>query len=256
MDASAWIRRVIVSSCLFCCLTLHVHAQQVSDFSLPAPKTVGSQKLQLWATWYHLFPAKEDKKGLPLRDTKNQPISLRIPAKEWCLGAMSGAINITAKNGQRKTYNYIDSKGPLQVDCRKYVRNGKAWVAAIGHSRFKVSDGAYGDGFDKNVLIPYRTIAVDKRRIPLGSVLFVPSARGNKIILPNGKTAVHDGYFYVGDKGGGAVKQNHVDVFSGPIVANPFPSFIKHSPKETFSAFIIHDKKVLAKLFASHQKRS
>lgn len=126
----------------------------------------------------------------------------------------------------------------------------------MGRSRFKVSDAPYGDGFDKNRLIPYRTIAVDRKAIPLGSVIYVPSARGSKIKLPNGKMAVHDGYFYVGDKGGGGVKKNHVDVFSGPIVENPFPSFVKHSPKNTFDAFIISDKAIYAKLLAMHQSPS
>jgi 3D (Asp-Asp-Asp) domain-containing protein len=256
MDTSILLRRVLVSSCFMCCLALHVHAQQVSDFSLPVPKLEANQKKQLWATWYYLFPAKENTNGIPLMDTKNKPISVPIAEKEWCLGAMSGAINVESSNGQRKTYNYIDSRGPLQVDCRKYVRNGKSWVTAIGRSRFHVSDGPYGDGFYDSMLIPYRTIAVDKRVIPLGTVLFVPSARGSKIKLPSGKMAVHDGYFYVGDKGGGGVKKNHIDVFSGSLAENPFPSFISHTPKKSFEAFVVKDQALINKLAELHERPS
>lgn len=256
MHASVWMRRLAVSSYIALTLTHYVQAQQVNEFSLPAPKLVGHQKRQLWATWYHLFPAKEIQsgRGYPLIDTHNKPISVNIPPKEWCLGAMSGAINVTSAKGKKTTYNYIDSRGPVQVNCRKHVKIRKPWVEAMGRSRFKISDAPYGDGFKKAGLVPFRTIATDKHAIPLGSVLFVPSARGNKITLPDGKVAIHDGYFYVGDKGGGGVKGNHIDVFSGPYVDNPFPAFVKHTPSKTFEAFIINDKSIQEKLLSMHQR--
>ncbi len=43
--------------------------------------------------------------------------------------------------------------------------------------------------------IPYRTVAVDPRRILPGSVIFIPEAYG--VLLPNGE--IHDGFFLVQD---------------------------------------------------------
>lgn len=59
-------------------------------------------------------------------------------------------------------------------------------------------------------LIPYRSVAVDPRKIPLGSVLFIPRAQG--ILLPNGTE--HDGYFLAHDVGG-AIKGKRLDLFVG-----------------------------------------
>jgi 3D (Asp-Asp-Asp) domain-containing protein len=59
-------------------------------------------------------------------------------------------------------------------------------------------------------LVPHRTVAVDPKKIPLGSVLFIPRARG--IRLPNGTD--HDGYFLAHDVGG-AIKGKRLDFFVG-----------------------------------------
>lgn len=59
-------------------------------------------------------------------------------------------------------------------------------------------------------LIPYRSVAVDPGQIDLGSVLYIPKAKG--ILLPEGST--HDGYFLAHDVGG-AIKGNRLDLFVG-----------------------------------------
>lgn len=71
-------------------------------------------------------------------------------------------------------------------------------------------------------LFPYRTIAVDKNHIAYGSVVFIPDAVGTEILKKDGKTFLHDGYFFAGDTGA-AIKTNHIDVFTG-IEAIPFLS--------------------------------
>jgi 3D (Asp-Asp-Asp) domain-containing protein len=60
-------------------------------------------------------------------------------------------------------------------------------------------------------LVPYRTIAVDPKVIPIGSVVYIPAIRG--IRLPTGET--HDGYFLAHDIGG-AIKEKRIDIFVGP----------------------------------------
>lgn len=256
MVTSIWMKRLAWLG-YFYLLVPYAQAQYVSDFSLPAPNLKRAEKRELWATWYNLAPAKEDPNGAPLVDTNNQPISVPIPPKQWCMGAMSGAIQVTDRHGEKQTYHYIDSRGPQRINCRNHVKIRHPWVGAIGRSRFVRSIHPYGDGFNKSVLIPYRTIAADKTKLPLGSVVFIPLARGVKIKLPDGNMAVHDGYFYVGDKGGGGVKDDHIDVFSGPIQENPFPAFIQRSGEDKhFDAYLIKEKTINERLVAMHQSPS
>jgi len=59
-------------------------------------------------------------------------------------------------------------------------------------------------------LIPYRSVAIDPQHIKLGSVLYIPKAKG--IVLPEG--SIHDGYFLAHDVGG-AIKGNRLDLFVG-----------------------------------------
>ena len=102
-------------------------------------------------------------------------------------------------------------------------------------------------------LAPFRTIAVDPQFIPYGTVIFIPKARGTKITMPNGKTAVHDGYFFAGDTGG-TIKQLHIDVFTGIFEGNPFPGIVKSTASKTVDAYIISDVSVISALKKLHVK--
>ena len=79
-----------------------------------------------------------------------------------------------------------------------------------GKIRFQVTDASYGLSHRDRPLVPYRTVAVDPRSIPLGSVLFVPATRGTR--LPDG--SIHDGLFFADDVGS-AIVGNRVDLFVG-----------------------------------------
>lgn len=59
-------------------------------------------------------------------------------------------------------------------------------------------------------LVPFRTIAVDSKKIPLGSLVRVEETVGMK--LPDG--SVHDGLWKAEDIGG-AIKQDRIDLFVG-----------------------------------------
>jgi 3D domain len=83
-------------------------------------------------------------------------------------------------------------------------------------------------------------------------VLFIPDARGVELTLHSGQKARHDGYFFASDRGG-AVKENHVDVFAGSERQNPFPSFVGSSPEKTFSAHVVTDERVKPHLHRLHR---
>ena len=58
-----------------------------------------------------------------------------------------------------------------------------------------IANAPFGLGAPGYRLVPYRTVAVNPQRVPLGSVLFVPMLVG--LPLPNGE--VHDGFCFAHD---------------------------------------------------------
>jgi len=55
-------------------------------FGLPEPASLG-ERLQLWATWYHVHAVEAIPDGVRLLDVAGAPISPPVPARDWCLGA-------------------------------------------------------------------------------------------------------------------------------------------------------------------------
>jgi 3D (Asp-Asp-Asp) domain-containing protein len=86
------------------------------------------------------------------------------------------------------------------------------WVSHVnGRPCFVEIDTAlypFGVGVQGYALVPYRSLAVDPRYIPIGHVVEMPELRG--VTLPDGTT--HDGCFIAAD-GGGAIRGHHIDLF-------------------------------------------
>src|SRR5262249_4197275 len=79
-----------------------------------------------------------------------------------------------------------------------------------GQSRFLVVEHApFGVGAPGYKLLPYRTVAVDPKRIRLGTVLFIPALAG--VRLPSGE--FHDGFCFAHDAHEGAA--DSIDIFTG-----------------------------------------
>jgi 3D (Asp-Asp-Asp) domain-containing protein len=95
-----------------------------------------------------------------------------------------------------------------------------------GPPRWKVSPHDYAVGFSGCKLVPFRSVAVDRRVVPLGSQLIIEATRGMK--LPNGK--LHDGVWYAVDTGS-RIRNNRVDLFVGAgktPLSIPIEHGIKH----------------------------
>jgi 3D (Asp-Asp-Asp) domain-containing protein len=136
------------------------------------------------------------------------------------------------------------------VDCSPFYPTLKT-LSATNRVRFKRSNTLFGEGAGGFMLVPYRTIAVDKTLIPIGSVVYIPEARGTTITLPSGAKAIHDGYFYAADAGA-AITGNHIDVFLGTAERNPF-SFVRSTSSATFQAFVVNDPTIKALLTTQHR---
>src|SRR5262249_18425764 len=101
----------------------------------------------------------------------------------------------------------------LDVEGSARLRDGR--VVNIegmfnGESRFLVIEHApFGVGAPGYKLMPYRTVSVDPKRIPLGAVLFVPALVG--VRLPSGE--FHDGFCFAHDTHGDAA--DAIVIFAG-----------------------------------------
>ena len=66
----------------------------------------------------------------------------------------------------------------------------------------------YGQGAGKRPLVPYRSVAVDPRVVPIGEPLYIPELDGLR--FPNGM--IHDGCVRADDTGG-AIRERKLDFF-------------------------------------------
>lgn len=66
----------------------------------------------------------------------------------------------------------------------------------------------FGKGGQQRALLPFRSVAVDPRWVPLGTPLYMPELRGMK--LPDG--TLHDGCVRADDTGGG-IRRREIDFF-------------------------------------------
>ena len=226
-------------------ITFSSYAGGLFDFSIPTPLPEQiSVNHNLWATYYYLPEVYSVDGGFPLRNMAGEELGPVLAHRDWCNAALQGSVITIDSNGERTTYNYAGRTQAHKVDCSMY------WSYKSSTTKFSIARGQYGDGVKGYKLVPYRTIAVDRKTIAYGNVVYIPSAVGNEVILPNGEKAIHDGYFFAGDTGS-AIKKKHIDVYIGSAKKNPF-SWVKSNSSKKFSAYIISDKKIIERLRELH----
>jgi 3D (Asp-Asp-Asp) domain-containing protein len=213
-------------------------------FVLDAPpeEALGEAK-QLWATQYFtplLDAAPEElSAAFPLLGVSGDALSPRLSQGDWCKAVLQGSVTIREADGTESAYVYVDAKGPEQANCDDHLGKLSDGVKlASRFARFRKLHHPYGCGLRDIPLLPYRTLAVDLDVIPLNTVLYAPALRGQTFEL-DGKTHVHDGYVFAGDKGGGAIRGAHVDFFTAHTARTPLPGVITSTDDETFAAHVV-----------------
>ena len=228
--------------------------QDSTNFILPEPKNLDSlTKHSLWATQYYIHQFTSSGK-IPLLGKHLDTLGLFADTCDFCTASLEGTAFIRDSSGNITVLNYDGVQTKSQVDCRKCKKFAKTKLAtdSWGKVVWRVSEG-FGDGVLNYRLIPFRTIAVDKTKIAYGTIIYIPKARGIEIELPNGKKAIHDGYFFAGDTGG-AIKKNHIDIFTGIFEGNPFNEIIYSNPNFTFDSYVVTDTTVINYLTKIHVK--
>jgi 3D (Asp-Asp-Asp) domain-containing protein len=223
-------------------------------FDFPEPTNSQRRKsLTLWATFYNIHRAKSVPGGNSLLDKDRNPLGPTLSNQDWCFAALEGTVQVKDENEKFITYNFAGRGSSPQVDCSVFFPSLSASIIqGMNRSRFAVARGAFGDGAGGFILVPYRTIAVDRTFIPLGSVIYIPAARGKKFTLPSGQAATHDGYFLAADVGG-AIVGEHIDVFLGVETSIGQFNFIKSNSRHTFPAFLIENSSISRTLTAAHK---
>lgn len=217
----------------------------------PSVHPTTGRAVSLWSTYYHIYQAQEITNGYPLLDPSGRPLAY-LSHRDWCYAALQGTVQVQDRWGRLTTYNFAGRGQTVQMDCSAYFKSlSPATLRKTGRVRFGLARGPHGDGAGGYRLVPYRTIAVDRQRIPLGSVIYIPAARGQPIQLPNGEIIIHDGYFFAADVGS-AIKGNQIDVFVGSHKRSPFP-FITSNPRGTFEAFVVRDPEITQVLTRLHR---
>lgn len=224
------------------------------SFGFPEPNSAERVKtLSLWATFYNVHTAQQVSSGEPILDMSGRSLGHSLSKKDWCQAAVEGTVRVLSSSGDvEETYNYAGIGAAEQVDCSSFFPSlSSSVISGTNKVRFKVSKGLYGEGASGFFLAPYRTIAIDKKVISIGSVIYIPAARGITVTLPSGATAIHDGYFFAVDTGS-AIKDSHVDVFLGVAQKTPFP-FVKSTSTGTFTAFLVQNPEIERILKNLHQ---
>ena len=233
--------------CVFIGVNSHEQLKNTSTFDLPAMKIdSNSKKMNLWATFYHIHSFNSSGK-IPLLLNDEKPSGLFADTCDFCTASLEGTAIIIDSLGKKFVLNYARTSEKSVVDCRKCdnYKKSKLNIERLGKIRWVHTSG-YGNGVLNYTLIPFRTIAVDKNLIPYGSKLFIPTIRGLEFTDCNGIQKKHDGYFIAGDTGV-AIKQNHIDFFTGTQTINPFPSVIFSDKNKTFTAYMCNDEDILKK---------
>jgi 3D (Asp-Asp-Asp) domain-containing protein len=120
---------------------------------------------------------------------------------------------VLAKNGSliaRVTPKYFSH---LVIEGSGKLSDGRVinWAGVVdGIARFYVTPSPWGIGTRSCKLEPFRSVAVDRKVIPLGTLIYIDETKG--MVLPDG--SIHDGYWRAEDTGG-AILRDRVDIFIG-----------------------------------------
>jgi len=234
--------RVVGSRLLFSILFLiGASFAQADDFSLPKTATGNLKKLTLHVSQYHVVHA-EPGSEIGLLDTDDEPLGVGLSRDDFCTAALQGTVEVSgvlysvAGRGRKSLVNCALP----QYACPRCADYN------LGQNRFVKLMSAEGLGAKTYGLVPYRTVAVKTDGLKLGTVLYIPAARGLK--MPNGKK--HDGYFFVADIG--AMRSSQIDLYTGTKRLGWKILGSGTARSRTVIAYVVTDPAVIKPLKAAH----
>lgn len=229
---------ILFGACLF---GAHLSEARADDFKLPKAAVSDLKKLALHVSQYHVVHA-EPGSQVELLNPAGHPLGVSLDRDDFCEAALQGTVEVSGV-----LYSVAGKGKKSLVDCAlpEYACPRCA-AFNLGQNRFVKLMSADGLGAKTYGLVPYRTVAVKATGMKLGTVLYIPSARGLK--LPNGRK--HDGYFFVADTG--AMHGSQIDLYTGmqPLGWKILGSGTKRSKSVT--AYVVTDPSIVKPLKAAH----
>jgi 3D (Asp-Asp-Asp) domain-containing protein len=214
---------------------------QADDFALPKAATGDLKKLTLHISQYHVVHAKPGME-VELLNIDDEPLGVGLSRGDFCTAALQGTVEVSGV-----LYSVAGKGGDSLIDCALPEFSCPRCAAFdLGSNRFVKLASSDGLGAKAYGLVPYRTIAVKSDGLKLGTVVYIPAARGLR--LPNGQK--HDGYFLVADFG--AMGDHQIDLYTGtkPLQWKILGSGTARS--RSVSAYVITDPQVVKPLKAAH----
>lgn len=252
-------------------LLLVSKAVAADSFELQPPSSTSDlEKRIFWATQYYVSSSENSNlsppTSYPLLGKARASLGAGLLTKEWCSAALEGTTFVKYTSSPGVTFNYRGLDPVLsfkQADCVQYYPH-LASAASMTRTLYIKSpaDSPFGLGDQPYLrLVPFRTVAVDRSVFPskrkdgtrINWVFFVPSLKGAKFKSEEGIERTHDGYVMAADTGG-AIKEDHVDVFTGHFEQEFAPQVIKSRASSTFSAFIVQDPGIIQFLSNLHSR--
>jgi 3D (Asp-Asp-Asp) domain-containing protein len=164
-----------------------------------AAPTVGQRAAQTFRNTYYDFPSE----GAGKKDAKVFDASCKAIAEVTKEFHDKVCLQGSGRLATGQTISFAKRDCECAAECPKSAQ--KICFEALDPKQFPSGRGAMGQA-----VTPMRTLAVDDKVIPLGSVVFIPEYDG--LAKPDGST--HDGCFIAEDRGS-KVEGHHVDVFTG-----------------------------------------
>lgn len=239
-------------SCTLACTLLLVtsaagQTTSIDSFDIAAPAASAAADMKLYATRYyvHYVEQTSGSASVSLLDRQGKSLGVSVSKSDFCFGALQGTISV--KDGDGIAVYNVNSLAPTRSATCFYRKLGPATNSRLGRQAWAklTGNGNYGLGVQHMRLVPFRTIAVDPARIPIGTVLYIPRLKGFEFSV-DGQPRVHDGYVIAGDVGG-AIKDNHIDFFTGNYRGPP-PSFVTSDKKGLFDARVVTDAAIINRL--------
>ncbi len=135
--------------------------------------------------------------AISLRDVDGIAFGPKLSDGQFCELAAAGSGVIGDA-----TYRVVGTSRDPSANCRRYfsrlARKMPVAAGALGRSVFEKINAPHGLGAERFRLVPWRSVAA--ARFTLGTVLFIPALRGQRIDLER----QHDGYVFVADRLGDA----------------------------------------------------
>lgn len=172
---------------------------RASAGATPSAVATGQRSGQTFRNTYYDFPSE----GTGKKDAKVFDAECKAIADVTKDFHDRVCLQGSGKLASGQTISFAKRDCACAAECPK--SNQKICFEALDPKLFPTGRGALGQP-----VTPLRTIAVDDKVVPIGSVVFIPEFEG--LSKPDGTS--HDGCFIAEDRGS-KVEGYHIDVFTG-----------------------------------------